>query len=247
MNFSYKKYLWLAVIGALIIGAGTYLFLSNYLDRQEIIVAAKDLSAGNFISDTDICIKTYLKSALPKNYLTKKSDLTGKVVMIDRKKDDPMTNDIFEKNPNQSITDSLKKGEVLLALNVSYPEPIIDELKKGSTISIVSTEMDKDLANSFYYDNSATDEGSKDGNGANNYLNSDVLQVSEKIVVVSSQIVIRNLEIVEIKKIANKEKNVISNNASDTSYIYIKCSIKEAPLISRITKEDKYKIIVEKN
>ena len=107
--------------------------------------------------------------------------------------------------------------------------------------------MDKDLANSFYYDNSATDEGSKDGNGANNYLNSDVLQVSEKIVVVSSQIVIRNLEIVEIKKIANKEKNVISNNAKDTSYIYIKCSIKEAPLISRITKEDKYKIIVEKN
>ena len=247
MNFSYKKYLWLAVIGALIIGAGTYLFLSNYLDRQEIIVAAKDLSAGDFISDTDICIKTYLKSALPKNYLTKKSDLIGKIVMIDRKKDDPITNDIFEESPNLSITDSLKKGEVLLVLSISYPEPIFDELKKGNTISIVSTEMDKDLVNSFYYNNPVTNEELKDNNNENNYLNSDVLQISEKIVVVSSQIVIRNLEIVEIKKIANKEKNIISSKSNDTSYVYIKCSIKEAPLISRITKEDKYKIIVEKN
>jgi hypothetical protein len=247
MNFSYKKYLWLAVVGALIIGAGTYLFLSNYLDRQEIIVAAKDINVGDFISGTDICIKTYLKSALPKNYLTKKSDLIGKVVMIDRKEDDPITNDIFEKTPSQSIVDSLKKEEVLLALNVSYTEPILDELQKGSTISIVSTEMDKDLANSFYYGNSSINEGLKDDNNENNYLNTDALQVSEKIVVVSSQIVIRNLEIVEIKKITNKEKNVISNNAKDIYYIYIKCSIKEAPLISRITKEDKYQIIVEKN
>ncbi len=246
MNFSYKKYLWLAVIGSLIIGAGTYLFLNNYLDRQEIIVAAKDLNAGDSISDADICIKTYLKSALPKNYLTKKSDLIGKVVIIDRKKDDPMTNDIFEKKPDQSITNSLKKGEILLALDVSYPEPIIDELKKGNTISIVSTEID-DLINSFYYNDSATNEELKGSNDENNYLNSDVLQVSEKIVVVSGQIVIRNLEIAEIKKIANKEKNIISDNSKDASYIYIKCSIKEAPLISRITKEDKYKIIVEKN
>lgn len=246
MNFSYKKYLWLAVIGALVIGAGTYLFLSNYLDRQEIIVAAKDLNMGDIVNEVDICIRTYLKSSLPKNYLTKKSDLIGKVLMIDRKKDDPITSDIFEKKSNQSVADSLKKEEVLLALNVNYTEPILDELKKGSTISIVSTEMD-DYANSFYYVNSTTNEELKNSNNESNYLNSNILQISEKIVVVSSQIVIRNLEIVEIKKITDKEKNIILDNSKSTSYIYIKCSIKEAPLISRITKEDKYKIIVEKN
>lgn len=247
MNFSYKKYLWLAVIGALIIGAGSYLFLSNYLDRQEILIAAKDLHAGDFISDGDICIKTYLKSALPKNYLTKKSDLIGKIVMINRKRDDPITNDIFKEDLNQSIIDDLKKGEVLMCLNMSYPEPIFDELKKGGTISIVSTEMDDNLASSFYYNTSANNGGLKDNNDESNYLNSDILEISEKIVVVSSQIVIRNLEIVEIKKIANKEKNIISNKNNDNSYIYIKCSLKEAPLISRITKEDKYKIIMEKS
>jgi len=247
MNFSYKKYLWFAVIGALIIGAGTYLFLSNYLDRQEIIVAAKDLNAGILINENDICLKTYLKSSLPKNYLTKKSDLIGKVTVIDRKQDDPITNDIFEKNLKQSITDSLKKGEILLALSIDYPDPILDELKKDGTISIVSTVIDKDLVNLFYYNNSVTDEGPKDNNNETNYLNSSILEVSEKIVVISSQIVIRNLEIVEIKKIINKEKNVISNNSKDTYCIYIKCSIKEAPIISRITKENEYKIILEKN
>jgi len=246
MNFSYKKYLWLAVIGALIIGAGTYLFLSNYLDRQEIIVAAKDLGAGDIIDEADICIKTYLKSALPENYLTKKSDLIGKIVMMDRKKDDPITDDVFKKKSNQNVIDTLKKGEVLLALNVNYEEPILEELKKSSIISIVSTEMD-DLASSLYYDNSFKNEELKNSNNENGYLNSDVLQVSEKIVVVSNQIIIRNLEIAEIKKIANNEKNIISNNSKDVYYIYIKCGIKEAPLISRITKEDKYKIIVEKN
>jgi hypothetical protein len=246
MHFSYKKYLWLAVIGALVIGLGIYLFLSNYLDRQEIIIAAQDLNAGDIIVGTDICTRTYLKSSLPKNYLTKKSDLVGKVLMIDRKKDDPMTSDIFEKKSNQSATDNLKKEEVLLALNVNYIEPILDELKKGNTISIVSTEMD-DYANSYYYINSANNEELKNNNNENKYLSSDILRISEKIVIISDQIVIRNLEIVDIKKNVDKEKNVILDNSKSTFYIYIKCNIKEAPLISRITKEDKYKIIVEKN
>lgn len=247
MNFTYKKYLWLSIIGAFIIGIGIYLFLSNYLDRQEIIVAAKDIGAGKFIEDADICKKTYLKSNLPENYLTEKSELIGKVVMIDRKKSDPMTSDIFLNKSNNNITDSLTKGEVLLALNINYTEPLIDELKKGSTISIVSTEIDKDIRDSFYYSNLDTDETFKDSDYKYNYLNPDVFQISEKIVIASSQVIIRNIEIVEIKKITSDEKSIILSNSRNTSYVYIRCSIKEAPLISRITKDDKYKIILEKN
>ncbi len=47
----------LAILGALIIGAAFYLFLNNYLDRQEILVAAREISSGEKIEKDDLCFK----------------------------------------------------------------------------------------------------------------------------------------------------------------------------------------------
>ena len=69
MKKYYWKYLILAIIGSVVIGLAFYLFLSNYLDREEIVIVSKDISAGEEIKEDDLNLKEYYKNSLPDNYL----------------------------------------------------------------------------------------------------------------------------------------------------------------------------------
>jgi hypothetical protein len=278
MKYFYKKYLILAVIGALIIGIGSYLFLNKYLDRQEILVAAKDIKKGERIEDKDIILKQYLKSSIPESFIADKKKVIGKIIQIDRKKNDPVSIEMFSDAKNVNLIDNLKKDEVLLAIDLKYFEPLIDDLKVGNSISIISTQRDKELMDAFLKgsagsqtvkDSAQTNPGtgnntiiaienqeqSSSGSSATtaiesisekNYIDSNSFQLSEKIFIVNGQIIINNLEVIDIRKIINKDSNVLINNDKSNTYIYIKCSFGEAPIISLVTKEDKFKLVVGK-
>jgi hypothetical protein len=247
MKYFYKKYLILAVIGALIIGIGSYLFLNKYLDRQEILVAAIDIKKGERIEDKDVILKQYLKSSIPENFIADKKDVIGKIIQIDRKKNDPFSIEMFSDAKNVNLIDNLKKDEVLLAIDLKYFEPLIDDLKVGNLISIISTQRDKELMEN-------QEQGSPGSSAAaatesiseKNYIDSNSFQLSEKIFIVNGQIIIKNLEVIDIRKIINKDSNVLINSDKSNTYIYIKCSFGEAPIISLVTKEDKFKLVVGK-
>lgn len=259
MNVFYKKYLLLAVIGALIIGIGSYLFLSKYLDRQEIIVASKDIKKGEKIEDSSLIFRQYLKSSIPEGYIVDKSKLVGKIIRIDRKKNDPISMEMFSDSTVVNKVDSIKPGEILIAIDLKYFEPLADDLKEGCMISIISTQRDKELMdqiNSYQIlKNQITEnqlqnniiQGSAEKNAAgNDFLDDNSYKLSDKIFMEEGQIIIRNLEVVSIRKITDKESNVLISSNKSNSCIYIICSIKEAPFVSFITKEDKFKLVVEK-
>ena len=57
---------------------------------------------------------------------------------------------------------------------------------------------------------------------------------------------VRNLEIIFIEEnIDSGNKNILINSSNNTTSIYFKCSIEEAPIVARLTKDDDYKIVVE--
>ena len=62
MKKYYIKYLTLVIIGSIIIGLAFYLFLNNYLDKKEIIVASRDISVGETINEEDLYFKEYYKN-----------------------------------------------------------------------------------------------------------------------------------------------------------------------------------------
>lgn len=264
MKKYYRKYLILAIIGSAIIGLAFYLLLSNYLDREEIIVMSRDIDVGEEIKQDDIYLKEYYKNSLPENYLTSKKDVTGKKINIERRKDDYISADMFGEEKNISIFDNLTPGDVLIAVNVQHLEPILEELKKGDCVSIVSTIVDKDFIPSEYFE-SMNFNNSKYTNGYNyygeedgisdsskyflidkDYISKSTFELSENIILINGQVVIRNLEIVCLEKdINNSNNNILINSGNNTTSVYLKCSIEEAPIVARLTKDDNYKIIME--
>jgi len=264
MKKYYRKYLILAIMGSIIIGVAFYLLLNNYLDRKEIIVASRDINIGEKIGEDDLYFKEYYKNSLPENYLVSKEDVIGNIINIERKKDDYISKDMFDKDIQISIFDNLLPGDVMIAVNIQYLEPILKELKEGNFISIVSTVEDKDLISSKYFEplniNSAKylnqDSYYKDGNEISDinkcfstgtdYIDNNTFDLSENIILINGQIVVRNLEIICIEEnVENNNKNILLSSSNNTTVVYLKCSIKEAPIVARLTKESNYKIIVE--
>ncbi len=145
MRNYYKKYLALGIIGAIIIGVASYLFLSNYLDKEEILVAARDIEKGEKVVETDLYLKEYYKNSLPDSYLTDKKEIIGKPINLPRLKDDYISEEMFNEEFGKNIFDHLTEGDVLIAIDIQYFEPILKELKEGDFISIISTIKDKDL------------------------------------------------------------------------------------------------------
>ena len=254
----------LAIMGSIIIGVAFYLLLNNYLDRKEIIVASRDINIGEKISEDDLYFKEYYKNSLPENYLVSKEDVIGNIINIERKKDDYISKDMFDKDIQISIFDNLLPGDVMIAVNIQYLEPILKELKEGDFISIVSTVEDKGLISSKYFEslniNSAKylnqDNYYKDGDEisdinkyfstGSDYIDNNTFDLSENVILINGQIVVRNLEIICIEEnIENNNKNILLNSSNNTTVVYLKCSIKEAPIVARLTKDDNYKIIVE--
>jgi hypothetical protein len=241
MIVSTKKYFILAIIGALIIGIGTYLFLTSYFEKVEILVASTVLGEGKKLEEKDLNLKQYYKNSLPEGFIKDKEKVLGKVIKIERRAGDPITSEVFKEDIKQSIWDKIAPGQVLIAIDIEYQEPLAEELKVGSIISIVSTEKEKDLE--IYTKNGIE---STESTPEENSLNSNIVALSKNIIIVDSQVIVRNLEIIDIRKVTTQESNILINNKEGSYCIFLKCSIDEAPVISRVTKEDKYKIVMEK-
>jgi len=267
MNY-YRKYLALAILGALIIGAAFYLFLNNYLDRQEILVAAREISRGEKIEEDDLCFKEYYKNSLPGEYLVSKEEVVGNIINIDREKDDYISSVMFTDELSKNILDNLAEGEILIAINVQYPEPVLEELRVGRYISIVSTEKDQDVSEIGYYNtnlnnnyfesstNASDDKYTSGTRGCNmyenintgasrDYLDVNSFQLSRDILLVDGQWIVRNLEVISIEEYVSSSGNMIISSSGSSISIYIKCDIKKASIIARLTQDNKYKIVIE--
>ncbi len=346
MAFSSKKYLALALAGAAILGAGTYLLLNNYFERINIAVAARDIEKNSKIEEKDIRMLPYYKQALPAGYVSDKSEIMGMLIKAERRSGDPLTDGIFSgEDIEKSMLEKLSEGEVLMAINLNYQEPLIDHLKIGNNISIVSTEKEKDV-NSYVAANQTiaetggtggtTGTSGTSGNGgitgtaatggtvdtvgtgeniaaadvsaitkdtasnetsgsavssaassgvsetsnstasessdhiasetansttsessdpASNETSASAVEsimdlnsfsLAENIMIIDGQIIIKNLKIIDIKKTDTESNGLVSAKNKSSWCIFIKCSLGEAPVIARITKEDRYKIFLEK-
>jgi len=263
MGKYYKKYLTLAVIGSIIIGIAFYLLLDNYLDKEEIVVASRSIKAGEKICEEDLELKEYCKSSLPKKFMTDKKDIVGKIINIDRRKDDHISYEMFNKNTENSFMDKLSSGDVVIAVNVRYTEPLLEEVRVGSYISIVSTEYDKDLTNSDYFKEKNFNESKypnqpsqpnfgnevvydrKNFFTGDDYINSTTFNLSENVLLINSQIMVRNLEVLFVEERISDDGSILINNNNKVVSVYVKCNIKEAPFIAKLTKGDDYKIIIE--
>ncbi|MBN2073249.1 MAG: flagella basal body P-ring formation protein FlgA [Actinobacteria bacterium] len=256
MKNYYKRYLILAVVGAAIIGLSVYLFLHNYLDRIDIVVAACDLEAGTVITEDELKFQEYYPGSIPEDYITSKDEITGKQINTGRRKDDYISADMFSGETDENIFESLSPGEALVAIEVKHSEPILKKLKKGDLVTIISTEREKEFADmqmivdtgnlsgqdeETYLKNAAKTYGYKQG-----YMDRKTVILSENIMAVDGHITVRNLEIIEITESKTTGNNLLINDDKSTVSLYFICSFKEAPIVSRLTEEGNYKIIYEK-
>jgi len=252
MKASGKKYFILAIVGAVILGIGTYLLLNNYFERVEIIVANSDLKTDKKIEEKDFTRVQYYKSSLPEGYITDSAEVIGRVLLVERKPGDPITKAVFKKSHELNLVRTLKEDEVLVALDLSYVEPLVEELVIGSIISIVSTERDRDylLKPLSYQDGLLQDmdlNSGKNPGGKVSIIDSSSFVLSENIMAIDGQLLIKNLEIVNIKKPENKSDKAFIGGATEYNFIFLKCNVKEAPVISRVTKDNDYKIFLQKS
>lgn len=259
MRSYYRKYLVLAIIGAVIIGLAFYLLLNSYLDKKEIIVASRKIQAGEKLKEEDLGVVEYYKNSLPESYITNKEDVIGKIINIDRRKDDYIAGDMFNEKIQGSIFDDLAGGDVVIAVNVEYTEPLLKEINTGNCISIISTVYDKEYLdylklfetgdskhlNQTEYNSYINEMKSKNYSLKNDYIDNATFNLSENIISINGQIVIRNLEVLSIEKNISGNRNILLNNSENTTSVYLKCNIKEAPIVARLIKNDDYKIIVE--
>jgi len=257
MKNYYKRYLVLAIIGAAIIGLAFYLLLNSYLDKEEIVVASKELPAGTIINDEDLEYMEYYKNSIPEGYMISGQEIIGSIINIDRKKHDYISSDMFEIYKNEDDFSSLEIGEVVIAIELQYNEPILAMLKNGDIVSIISTIRDKEFLGT---DDTHIVPDEIDGSNTLNdiefqnytdpyedYIERNTLELSDNIFSIDGQITIRNLEILYIKENLNENSgNILINNHNETISIYFVCSLEEAPLIARLTADNKYKIIYEK-
>jgi hypothetical protein len=243
-----KKYIILAISGAAIIGIGTFFLLNSYFERVGIVVAKTGIPAGQELTESDIEYQEYYSGSLPAGYIEKKGDVIGKILSCERRSGDPITESVFEKVSRTSMVEELGPGEVLMALDISFIEPLVEELNAGNRISIVSTEKEK--TNDLNPGIKTASVAGKTDNKNDTYNEADTYQdysiISPNIIVIDGHIIIKNLEIVDIRVPGIKEESLLVSSRKANPYIFIKCSINEAPVISRITKEDKYKIFMER-
>jgi hypothetical protein len=256
MKNYYKRYLVLAIIGAAIIGLAFYLLLNSYLDKEEIVVASKDLPAGTIINDEDLEYREYYKNSLPEGYVIDGEEIVGSIINIDRRKHDYISSDMFEIREDEDDFSSLEIGEAVIAIELQYTEPILLMLKNGDIVSIISTVRDKEFINNNAYEISNEIEESGTSNEIEfhnyidpyeDYIEKNTLKLSDNIFSIDGQIVIRDLEILYIKENLNENSgNILINSNNKTISMYFICSLEEAPLIARLTADNKYKIIYEK-
>lgn len=257
MKNYYKRYLVLAIIGAAIIGLAFYLLLNSYLDKEEIVVASKDLPAGTVINDEDLEYREYYKNSLPEGYVIAGEKILGSIINIDRRKHDYISSDMFEIREDEDDFSSLKTGEAVIAIELQYTEPILVMLKNGDIVSIISTIRDKEFINNnnaYEVSNEIKESGTSNELEFHNYIDpyedyieKNTLELSENILSIDGQIIIRNLEILYIKEdLKENSNNILINSNNKTISMYLICSLEEAPLIARLTADNKYKIIYEK-
>ena len=151
MKNYFRRYLILAIMGALIIGLAFYLFFNNYLDRERIIVAAQDIKAGAKLTTEDLTYMEFYKDSLPEEYSSSMDELIGNTMGIERRKGDHISLDMFDSEiKDNNIFSSLEDGGVIIAIEIQHPEPILEKLNNGDIVTIVSTTKDKDLLQESY-------------------------------------------------------------------------------------------------
>jgi len=255
MKNYFRRYLILAVTGSIIIGLAFYLLLNNYLDREKILVAAGHIEAGSEIKTGDLDYLEYYRNSLPEKYLSTTEGLFGKTINIERRKGDYISADMFEEEVRSTdIFSELDSGDAVIAVEIRHPEPLLDELKSGDIVTIISTVRDKDFIISDPNNGPADiDEAiAGDNNKGSTYLSSDYITIntfrlSENIVSIDGQIIIRNLKIVNFQKdVIEASNSILLNNEIDSIELYFQCELEEAPIIARLTADNKYKIIFEK-
>ena len=267
MNYSYKKYIILAILGSLIIGVAVYLFLNSYLEKVGIIVMKENISEGEVIKENNITTGYYLKNSLPENYFKNKEDAIGKSINTDRFKGDYLTESMFEKEKEEDFFKNLKSEEALISINLDLKEKISEELKLNCKIILVAIEKNKDLEDLFYKNNisfSANRENeilennlnlnNSDVSGSNNktdnsknYIETSTFEISDNVSLIDGYLIIKNIEILQIKNSQEKNNTLISNSGNDLTTLFLKCKINEAPYIAGLASSGKYKIIIGNN
>ena len=267
MNYSYKKYVALAILGSLIIGVAVYLFLNSYLEKVGIIVLKENISKGEVVKENNISIGYYLKNSLPEGYLKNKSEAVGKAINTDRFKGDYLTEEMFLKEKENDLAKNLNPDEALISINLELKEKIVEELKVGKDIMIVSTEKDKDLEGLFYKENSDTgnslnnQNSNNPGNDSktnasdisgtnsnfNNYLETSTINITENVILIDGYLILKNIEILSIKNFQDKTNSLLANSGNGLTTLYLKCRINESPYLSKLTSSGKYKIIIGSN
>jgi hypothetical protein len=254
MVYSYKKYMIIALIGALIIGLSSYLFLNNFLERVSVIVLSHDVERGQIITEKDLENKEYYRNSLPESYVISGNEIIGKSINIDRKKGDFLREDMFEELDFLSIIGALDAGESILALNIEPSERIISELKAGDVITVMSAERDPGLLETVLlrpsYGSMPDNEDHKENFSTyireGDYIKSTTFRISKNIISTGGQLVISGLEILEIRQDSSKSPNILITGQEDRYYVLIRCLLEEAPLLSRVLQKDSYKIVLEK-
>ena len=164
---------------------------------------------------------------------------------------------MFEVRKDEDDFSGLETGEAVIAIELQYTEPILAMLKNGDTVSIISTIRDKEFINNnnAYEVFNEIEEGgtSKEIEFQNyidpyeDYIEKNTLELSENILSIDGQIVIRNLKILYIKEnLSENSSNILINSNNKTISMYFICCLEEAPLIARLTADNEYKIIYEK-
>ena len=238
MKTSTKKYFILAVAGALIIGTGIYLFLNNYFERVDIVVAKNAIQKDKQLEEQDLKFSSYYRHSLPGGYVSGFSEVIGKTLVLQRLEGDPITQTVFEHAEEKNMLESLNAGEVMTALNIDYIEPVVSRITAGSKISIISTEKEKNFEIKPQHVNSTDVHG--------NILDIGSFSLSENVLIIDGQLIIKNIEVIHVEKAKNSSPASFASNQKESIYIFIKCKIKEAPVISRVTKNNNYKIFLER-
>lgn len=244
---SEKRYLILAILGALIIGISSYLFLNNFLDKTEILVFSKDIKVGEIIREDDLYLKYFYKNSLPDNYLVDKTVAVGEEIFIERKKGDYISKDMLTKKVEDDPSYKLLEGEVLIAINFNASEPIINQIEKGKTVSIVSTSQNKTFSSeNIYLDNPEEEIAQERTILSTNYIDSNSFKLSESILCVDGYFIIRDLEVLKIERKIDNGQNILTGVQDNEIFnLYLKCRIEEAPYISDLISNNNYKIIIE--
>jgi hypothetical protein len=273
MLYGYKKFLVLAVIGALIIGFSTYLFLDSYFEKVEIVVFKENMSKGSILKEENLTKGYFYKNEIPGDIILDKSDVIGKELQIDRVKGDFLTTSMFEENNDKFLSEKLKDDEVAISINLSSKEKIFEDLKVGEKVMIVSTQKDKDMEELFYKNNNyfslyanndqykTADYPSGDFENVTNdinygseakiksydYLSNSVFSLSENISLIDGFLFFKNLEVLLIKSEQNKDTSLLNQDNPYPISLYVKCKKIEAPYLAKVTSDENYKLLLGKN